>query len=134
MAKEKLIFDRGVRVKSDFEDEYLRAKRHLDEIPGRIAKQQEAYETGLITLDEYGAAMSRLREDESKYRAVTGESELRLEELRRRQMEIERFVKSLEDFDTLWETANFEEKKHFLKTIISQIRAGNGKIEIDFRF
>lgn len=134
IAKEKLIFDRGVRVEDEFQDDYTRAKKHLDEIPHRIKKQQEAYETGLITLEEYGVAMSRLREDESNYRAVTGETELRLEELKRRQNDIEKFVQSLEDFDKLWEEANFEERKHFLRTIITQIRAGNGKIEIDFRF
>ncbi len=134
IAKERLIFDRGIRVKDEFQDEYETAKKHLNEIPNKMRKQQEAYETGLITLEEYGIAMSRLREDENQYRTVTGESEIRLAEVKRRQNDIEKFVQSLEDFDKLWEEANFEEKKHFLKTIISEVRAGNDKVEIDFRF
>jgi len=68
------------------------------------------------------------------YRAVAGDYEIKLQQLRERQKEIEKFVKSLEDFDILWDNATFEEKKHFLRTIIKEIRAGNGKIEIDFRF
>jgi len=47
---------------------------------------------------------------------------------------LEKFTKSLEDFDTLWDNANLEEKKHFLRSILKEVRAGNGKIEIDFRF
>jgi len=134
IAKERLIFDRSIKLSTELEEDYKRAIHALSEIPKKLQRQQEAYEAGLITIEEYGAAVRRLREEESKYRAVAGDYETKLQQLKERQREIEKFVKSLEDFDTLWDNATFEEKKHFLRTIIKEIRAGNGKIEIDFRF
>jgi site-specific DNA recombinase len=134
IAKERLIFDRSLKLNSDLEEDYKRATKALVEIPKKLQRQQEAYEAGLITLEEYGAAVKRLREEESLYRTVAGDYETKLQQLRERQKEIEKFIESLQDFDTLWDNATFEEKKHFLRTIIKEIRAGNGKIEIDFRF
>ena len=78
--------------------------------------------------------MKRLRDDESKYRAVTGDYEIKLQQFSERKEELEKFMKSIEDFDTLWANAEFQEQKHFLRTILKEVRTGNGKIEIDFRF
>ncbi len=134
IAKQRLIFDRSIKLDQDLKEDYNRAIKALAEIPKKLQRQQEAYEAGLITLEEYGIAVKRLREEESMYRAVAGDYEIKLQELKEKQEKIEKFVKSLEDFDTLWDNATFEEKKHFLRSIIKEIRAGNGKIEIDFRF
>jgi hypothetical protein len=78
--------------------------------------------------------MRKLDEEENKYRAVAGDYENKLRIMNERKQELEKFTKSLDDFNTLWDSSEFEEKKHFLRSIIKEIRAGNGRIDIDFRF
>lgn len=134
IARERLVFDRNIKIDGDLKDDYKRSAKILSEIPNKLQRQQEAYEAGLITLEEYGAAVKRLRDEENMYRAVAGDYEIKLQQLQERQQELEKFTKTLEDFDTLWDNSAFDEKKHFFRTIIKEIRAGNGKIEIDFRF
>ena len=65
---------------------------------------------------------------------VADDYQFKLQKVNERRQELEKFTKSLEDFNTLWDNAEFEERKHFLRMIIKEIRAGNGNIEIDFRF
>lgn len=134
IAKERLVFDRSIKLDGDLNDDFKRASRALDEIPKKRQRQQEAYEAGLITLEEYGLALERLRDEESKYRVVAGDYQTKLQQLGERQHDIEKFVEKLEDFDILWDNAELEEKKHFLRAIIKEIRAGNGEVQIDFRF
>lgn len=45
---------------------------------------------------------------------------------------LEQFAKTLKNFDKLWPKLTLDEKKHILRTIIRQIRAGDGRVEIDF--
>ncbi len=78
--------------------------------------------------------MKRLEEEENKYHVVTDEYKTKLQLMNERRKELEKFTKSLEDFNFLWDRAILEERKHFLRAIIKEIRAGNGKIEIDWRF
>lgn len=134
IMREKIVYDRSVKVDEGLKDDYSRATNQLSQIPNKLQRQQEAYEAGLITLEEYGIAVKRLRDDESNYRAVAGDYEIKLQQFSKRKEELEKFMKSIEDFDTLWANAEFQERKHFLRTILKEVRAGNGKIEIDFRF
>jgi len=134
IMRDKIVFDRSVKVDENLKDDHSRASNQLSQIPNKLQRQQEAYEAGLITLEEYGVAVKRLRDDESKYRAVTGDYEIKLQQFSERKEELEKFMISIEDFDTLWANAEFQERKHFLRTILKEVRAGNGKIEIDFRF
>ncbi|MCX6706392.1 MAG: recombinase family protein [Candidatus Woesebacteria bacterium] len=133
-ARERLVFDRNVKLDTDLHEDSERASRYLSEIPRKLQKQQEAYEAGLITLEEYGIAVKRLREEENKYHVVTGDYQIKVQQLNERREGLEKFTKSLEDFDTLWDNSILEEKKHFLRSIIKEVRAGNGNVEIDFRF
>ena len=133
-VRDKLIYNKQVKLTDTFTDELSQAERKLSELPVKMKKQPEAYEAGLITLEEYGVAMSRLREDQNKYHAVTVGSQTKVLELNKRKLELDKFLESLTDFDNLWAESNLAEKKHFLRTIIKEIRAGNGKVEIDYRF
>jgi hypothetical protein len=133
-ARERLVFDRNIKLDTDLQDDSERASRYLSEIPRKLQKQQEAYEAGLITLEEYGIAVKRLREEENKYHMVTGDYQIKVQQLNERREGLEKFTKSLEDFDTLWDNSILEEKKHFLRSIIKEVRAGNNNVEIDFRF
>jgi len=43
IAKERLIFDRSLKLNSDLEEDYKRATKALAEIPKKLQRQQEAY-------------------------------------------------------------------------------------------
>lgn len=133
-ARERLIFDRNITISDNLEDDYKRSAKMLADIDRRRQRVKEAYEAGIDSLDVYAANMKRLEEEENKYHVVTDDYQFKLQQLNERRQELEKFTKSLEDFNTLWDNAIFEERKHFLRMIIKEIRAGNGKIEIDFRF
>lgn len=133
-VREKLILDNNVSMSNNIKGDYDYAVRMLAEIPKKRQRVQEAYEAGLTPMEVYGEALKRLAEEENQYSVVAGDYEIQLQKLKVRQMDLEKFTKSLEDFDTLWDSAEFEEKKHFLRMILKEVRAGNGKIEIDFRF
>jgi DNA repair exonuclease SbcCD ATPase subunit len=106
----------------------------LSDISRRRQRVKEAYEAGIDSLEVYAANIKRLEEEENKYHVVADDYQIKLQQLNERKQELEKFTKSLEDFNTLWDNAVLEEKKHFLRMIIKEIRVGNGKIEIDFRF
>lgn len=133
-AREKLIFDRNITISDNLEDDYKYAAKQLAEIERRKKRVKEAYEAGLDSLEAYGANLRRLREDEDKYHVVAADYQNKIQKINDRRHELEKFTKSLEDFNTLWDNAELEERKHFLRMIIKEIRVGNGKIEIDFRF
>jgi site-specific DNA recombinase len=133
-ARERLIFDRNLAISDNFSDDYKYAAKQITDIERRRQRVKEAYEAGIDSIDVYAANMKRLAEDENKYHTVSDEYQSKLQSLNERREELEKFTKSLEDFNILWGTAEFEEKKHFLRMMLKEIRAGNGKIEIDFRF
>jgi len=133
-ARERLIFDRNIAISDNLEEDYKYAAKQLADLERRRLRVKEAYEAGIDTLEVYGANMKRLEDEESKHHVVADDYQLKLQKVNERRHELEKFTKSLEDFNTLWDNSEFEEKKHFLRMIIKEIRAGNGKIEIDFRF
>lgn len=47
---------------------------------------------------------------------------------------MQKLMASMKDFDTAWEAMELDEKKMILRSIIKEIRAGEGKVEIDFIF
>lgn len=134
IIRDKIIFDRNAKLDGDLKDDYSRAIKILAEIPKKREKQEEAYEAGLITMEEYGARLEKLRGEENMYREVTGDYEIQLQQLTERQQEILKYLKDVTDFNDLWDKSTFEERKHLLKNLIKEVRAGNGKVEIDFRF
>jgi site-specific DNA recombinase len=133
-ARERLIFDTNISITDNLKDDYNHAVRLLAEIPNRKRRVEEAYEAGIDPMAVYADKIKRLTAEENQYRAVTGDYQTQLHQLTERRQELEKFTKNLEDFDTLWANAELHEKKHFLRQIIKEVRAGNGNIEIDFRF
>lgn len=133
-AREKLIFDRNITITGEFEQDYDYAVRKISDINQRRRRVKDAYEAGIDSLEVYAANIKRLDEEEKQYHAVAGDYEIKLQQLNERKQELEKFTKSLEDFNTLWDNSEFLERKHFLRAILKEVRAGNGKIEIDFRF
>ncbi|OQA93101.1 MAG: hypothetical protein BWY24_00742 [Microgenomates group bacterium ADurb.Bin219] len=133
-ARERLILDKNITITDNLESDYNLAAKHLSDIERRRERVKDAYEAGIDSIEVYAANMKRLEEEENKYHVVTDEYKTKLQLMNERRKELEKFTKSLEDFNFLWDRAILEERKHFLRAIIKEIRAGNGKIEIDWRF
>jgi len=133
-VRERLFFDRNLEITDNFKSDYAASARMLSSISQRRQRVKEAYEAGIDSLEVYAANTKRLNEEEKMYRAVTAEYDFKLQQLNERKQELEKFTKSLEDFNNLWDNSNFDERKHFLREILKEVRAGNGKVEIDFRF
>lgn len=45
---------------------------------------------------------------------------------------MQKLVTSLKDFDAFWSSVELDEKKMIIRSIIKEIRAGEGRVEIDF--
>lgn len=133
-ARERLIFDRNIAISDNLESDYKLAAKHLADIDRRRERVKEAYEAGIDSIEVYAGNMKRLEEEENKYHVVTDDYQFKVQQLNERRKELEKFTKSLDDFNTLWDSSELEERKHVLRMIVKEIRAGNGKIEIDFRF
>lgn len=133
-AREKLILDKELHTDDHLKGEIAQSMKVLDDIPNRMRKQQEAFESGSISMEIYASAIKRLQDLQKLHRAVTDSYNEKLIVSDDRRKELEKFVKNIENFDELWDESSFEEKKHFLRQLISAIHVGNGKIDIDFRF
>jgi site-specific DNA recombinase len=109
-----------------------RVSDELNKIPQKRQMQQEAYEKGHITIDDYGIAISRLRTleenllaDKTKYSQD--------QQLGTREKEINQSVwKAVTDFDGFWEPLDFTGKKQFLRKVLEKVVAGNNQIEVYF--
>lgn len=133
-ARERLIFDRNLEISDNMQQDFDYSTRMLSEIDRKRQRVKDAYEAGIDSLEVYAENKKRLDEEESKYHMVADDYKFKLQRLNEHREELEKFTKSLEDFNVLWDNATFDERKHFLRKIIKEIRAGNGIIEIDFRF
>ncbi len=133
-ARERLIFDRSIAISDNLKEDYKYAAKQIADIERRRLRVKDAYEAGIDSLEVYAANLKRLEEDENKYHVVADDYQIKLQKVNERHHELEKFTKSLEDFNTLWDNSLFEEKKHFLRMMLKEVRAGNGNIDIDFRF
>lgn len=133
-ARERLILDRNITITDNLKEDYGYAEKMLADIARRRERVKEAQEAGIDSLEVYAERIKKLDEEELKFHAVSGDYQNKLRILNERKQELEKFTKSLDDFNTLWDNSELEERKHFLRMIVKEVRAGNEKIEIDFRF
>lgn len=133
-ARERLILDKNITIAENLEADANLAAKHLSDIERRRERVKDAYEAGIDSLEVYGANIKRLDEEEKQYHVVTDEYKTKLQIANEQRKELEKFTKSLEEFDSLWADSGLEEKKHYLRLMIKEVRAGNGKTEIDWRF
>lgn len=133
-ARERLILNKNITISENFESDYNLAAKHLADIERRRERVKEAYEAGIDSLEVYAANIKRLDAEEKQYHVVTDEYKTKLQIANEQRRELEKFTKSLEEFDSLWADSSLEEKKHYLRLMIKEVRAGNGRTEIDWRF
>ena len=107
-----------------------RLNAQLEKLPQMRKKQQEAFEKGLITLDEYGEAMGRLREQENKFRVDIAKYSDNQQVSDINKVDRQKIWEAVKDFDSFWESLDFLGRKQFLKSVLERVEAGNNMIEV----
>jgi hypothetical protein len=106
----------------------------LADISRRRQRAKEAYDAGVHSLEVYAADMKRLDDEESKYHVVADDYQIKVQKVNERKQRLEKFFKSMDDFNKLWDEADFQERKHLLRSIFKEIKVGNGQIIPEWRF
>ncbi len=130
--QERIIYSGNSDTKQNLSDELTKLEQEHSRLPERLKRQQEAFEKNIITTEQYGEAMTRLRVDKERYEQEIVRTKTNLMQLDQNIEVLKKFAATLKDFDNLWGAMMLDEKKQILRTVIKQIRAGDGKIEIDF--
>lgn len=131
-VQDKIIYKGNHKTKTGLERELKQLEKEKIRIPERLKRQQEAYEMNVIPIEEYGKALQRLREGEENIDREITRINSTLFQLGQNIEILQKFAVTLKNFDRLWPRISLEEKKQILRTIIKQIRAGDGRVEIDF--
>lgn len=131
-VQEKIVYKGNQQTMRKLERELAKLKRERARIPERLQRQQEAFESKAITTMDYGEAMKRLREQEAHYEAEIVRTQSALIQLDQNSEMLKKYAATLRKFDVMWEKLTFDEQRLILRTIIKQIRAGEGRVEIDF--
>lgn len=129
-VQERIVYD----GKSEGEKEIARLGREIESEAARIDRQTVAYEREIIPVEEYEANVQRIREEGRKNRMERDRLLTQSSLTAQKSLAVQKLVASLKDFDTLWNAMELDEQKMILRSIIKQIRAGDGKTEIDFIF
>ncbi len=107
-------------------------EEELSKIPSMRQKQQEAYERGLITIEEYGDVIGRLRKLENDLSVEKAKYSENKESNKTPKVDKQKIWKAVKDFDSFWESLDFVGKKQFLRSVLDKVVAGNNQIEVYF--
>ena len=131
-VQEQIVYRGKDLEETDAERELACLEREIAMEPIKMQRQHDAYERGIISMDEYEANLTRIREETAKNH-MAKDRIIALSSLTAQKVSaMEKLMASLKDFDTAWSKMMLDEKKLILRSIIKQIRAGGGTVEIDF--
>jgi hypothetical protein len=133
-VQERIVYDGKSEEENDRDTEIARLGREIELESSKVERQTVAYERGIIPVKEYDANIQRIREETRKSRAAQGRLLTLSSQTAQHSFATQKLVASLKDFDTLWNAMELDERKMILRSIIKQIRAGEGRTEIDFIF
>ncbi len=131
-VQEKIIYDGKDQVSIDNEKEIARLTREITILPEKEKRHTEAYEKGLQTLEQYEDNLARLRSESKKNHMDKGRLETERSLTTQKSDVVAKLVNSMHNFDTFWNALQLDEKKLIIRSIIGQIRAGDGRVEVDF--
>jgi Na+/phosphate symporter len=133
-ARERLIMDRSVEISTSLENDYNHATKMIADIERRRQRIKAAYEAGVDSLEVYAANKQRLDDEESKYHVVTDDYQIKLQQVNERKQRLEKFFKSVDEFNRLWDECDFQERKHLVRSLYKETKVGNGQILPEWRF
>ncbi|OGM26566.1 hypothetical protein A2627_00905 [Candidatus Woesebacteria bacterium RIFCSPHIGHO2_01_FULL_39_28] len=109
-----------------------RLEEELNKIPQMKLKQQEAFERGFITIEDYGEIIGRLKNREKDLRADIAKYSESEESKESSKIDKQEIWKAIKDFDGFWKPLDFLGKKQFLRKVLDKVVAGNNRIEVYF--
>jgi len=133
-VQERIVYDRKPEEEQESETEIARLGREIESEISKIDRQTVAYERGIISVEEYKANIERIREETRQNRMDQDRLLTLSSQSSQHSLAIQKLLASLRDFDTLWNEMELDERKLILRSIIKEIRAGEGRTEIDFIF
>lgn len=114
------------------ENEIARLRREVELEGTKIDRQTLAYERGITPIEEYQANVERIRDDAKRNRMEVDRLLSHSSIAAQHTAVVQKLTASMKDFDSFWKALELDEKKLILRSIIRQIRAGNGRVEVDF--
>lgn len=132
VVQERIVYKGKDPEEIDAEQELARLEREIAMEPVKMQRQHDAYERGIVSMDEYEANLARIREETARNRMEQDRFVALSCQTVQKVGAMAKLVASLKDFDTAWSKMTLDEKKLILRRIIKQIRAGGGRVEIDF--
>jgi len=133
-VQERIVYGGKNPEEMDREKEINRIEREIATEPIKMQRAHDAYERGIIQLEEYEENLARIRQETAKNH-MEKDRLLSLSSLTAQKASaIQKLVASLKDFDTIWDAMELDERKLILRSIIKEIRAGDGRVEIGFIF
>jgi hypothetical protein len=129
---EGIVYDGKDAEKTEREKNITRLQKEIESQTLKMERQTVAYERGIIPLEEYEANMQRIREETRRSRADLERLSTLSSRTAQDTFAIDKLVASLRDFDRFWTEMELDERKMILRSVIKEIRAGNGKVEIEF--
>lgn len=124
----------GSNNQEDIERErsIIRLQKEIEMGSTKEQRHKEMYEKGLETMEDLEINISRIREEVQKNRARVDKYIVESSTAAQKMVAVRKLVSSLKDFDVCWGKMELDEKKMILRSIIKEIRAGDGRVEIDF--
>ncbi len=110
----------------------LQLEKDIQAGPTKEQRHKEAYEKEIETLEELGANISRIREEVKEYRMELYDLNSLSSATTQREVSVRKLVSNIKDFDNVWKGMKLDEQKTILRSIIKEIRAGDGHVEVDF--
>ena len=110
----------------------LQLEKDIQAGPTKEQRHKEAYEKGIETLEELGTNISRIREEVKKYHMELYDLNSVSSATAQRELSVQKLVSNIKGFDASWKAMELDEQKAILRSIIKEIRAGDGRIEVDF--
>ena len=133
-VREGITFTKSEQETKNEANRIMQLEKEINMGPLKEQRHKEAYEKDLETIEELGENIARIRKEMESNRkeldCYASHSSLTAQKV----SSIRKLVASFDNFDTYWEGLPLDEKKMILRSIIKEIRAGNGRVEIDFLF
>jgi hypothetical protein len=131
-VQESISYDgKGIEGK-ERETELSLLEKEISQESTKMLRQHDAYERGIISLEEYEENLARIRQRTEQNRMERDRLVSTSSVTAQQTASIKKLVSLLRDFDTAWKKMELSEQKAILRSLIRQIRAGNGRVEIDF--
>ena len=132
--QESITYDEHTSEEKDLDKKIARLEREIESGAAKEQRHKEAYEKELETLEELEINITRIRQEVEKSRVEVSHYLQQSSRTTQKGANIRKLVASFKDFDTCWNLMELDERKMILRSIIKEIRAGDGRVEIDFIF